>query len=409
MLSLGEACARMLTLAEPGEPIEIPLSEAVGLVLAEPAVADVDLPPFDRAGQEGYAVRAHDATAGGLLRVVGSVAKGRKALVEPAVELQEAARIVTGEPLPVGADAVVRTEDSRPDAAGSGPPRVIEVLRTVDRGQNVVHRGEWLTAGTVLVPAGSRVKPAMIPLLASQGCVHPVCHRRVRVAILAVGDHLVSPVEAPIMNRERNASNLPLVALAVQSGAMAHDLGAVPEGQIRATMERAFSAPVVVILGEPTGAIPRALKHFQVEAVLQGVSVHPGKRMTYGVVRDEAGRVAHHVFHLPPTPVAALTVFTLLVLPLISNLQGAPTAGPATVRARWEGTHRATDDRLWAVPVSLGHDDQGQAIARLLHARGAADLPGFAKADALALLPPRSGPYVGGETVDVAPLMCHIN
>ena len=104
MLSLGEACSRMLALAEPGEPIEIPLTEAVGLVLAEPAVADVDLPPFDRAGQEGYAVRAGDAAAGGLLRVVGSVAKGRKALVEPAVELQEAARIVVGEPVPYDAE-----------------------------------------------------------------------------------------------------------------------------------------------------------------------------------------------------------------------------------------------------------------------------------------------------------------
>src|SRR4051794_22058171 len=132
MLSVAEARARILERAEPVDRIEVPLPEALGLVLAEPAVADVDMPPFDRAGFDGYALRAADAAPGALLRVV---VRNREGEVEVEVGADEAARVSAGAPLPVGADAVVRTEDTRPDL-GLGPPRVVAVLRGVEPGQN---------------------------------------------------------------------------------------------------------------------------------------------------------------------------------------------------------------------------------------------------------------------------------
>ncbi len=251
MLSLAEARARVLERAEPGEAIEVALTEAVGLVLAEPVVGDVDLPPFDRAAFDGYALRAVDATAGVRLRVI-ALHRGRESVE---VGCGEAAWITAGEAMPIGADTVTRTEDTRPEP-DFGPPRLVEVLRTVECGRNVVHRGYYFRSGTELAPPGTRLRLSMVGLLAAQGCVHPVCYRRVRVAVMAVGDHLVGPGEAPVLDRERNAAGLTVVAPCLRWGATAHDLGTVAEDQLDAALARALTAPVVVVLGAPEATIP---------------------------------------------------------------------------------------------------------------------------------------------------------
>lgn len=399
MLSLAEARSRILAEAEPGEAIEVALTEAVGLVLAEPAIADVDLPPFDRAAFDGYALRASDGREGARLRVVGTGRSRGEIDLAPG----ETARVSTGDPMPVGADAVVRTEDTRPEP-NVGPPRMVEILRGVEAGRNIVERGYFLQAGTELAPAGTRIRTPMVGLLASQGCVHPVCFRRVRVAVLAVGDQLVGPGDAPVMHRERNAAGPTVVAPCNIWGASAHDLGAVAERDLEAGLARALTAPIAVILGAFEGPIARALGRAGVEPVFSGVSIHPGKRVNYSVVRRESGRVAHHVFHLPLNANEALTAVTLLVAPLVARLQGDGGDPCPPLRAVWEGSHRPTDDRLWAVPVTLIMDGNGGLIARPIEYRGKDDLVGFARAEALALLAPRSGPWHGGEIVDVVPM-----
>lgn len=401
MLSLAEARERVLERAEPAETIEVTLAEALGLILAEPVVADVDLPPFDRAALDGYALRALEGRAGSRLRVVGAHPEDEGTDVE--IGAEETARVTAGDPLPWGADAVLRTEDSRPEP-GLGPPRLVEVLQPVEPGANVVPRGYYLRAGTELAPAGARVRLGMIGLLAAQGCVHPVCYRRVRVAVLAVGDHLVGPGEAPVMHRERNATGPTVVAPCLRWGATAHDLGTVAESALDAALDRALTAPIVVVLGQATPALRKSLLRAGVAPVFSGVSLHPGKRIHYGVVVGGSGRVEHHVFHLPHSPIAALTAASLLIGPLIARLQGGPAGPPPSLRALWTAPHRPTDDRLWAVPVTLEVDPQARLLAAPIEYRGKDDLFGFAQAEALALLPPRSGPWRGGEVVEVAPL-----
>jgi molybdopterin molybdotransferase len=401
MLSLAEARAQILERAEPGETIEVCLAEALGLVLAEPAVADVDLPPFDRAALDGYALRAADGQVENLLRVVGLDDDDDGPELE--ISADEAARVVSGDPIPWGADAVLRTESSRPEP-DLGPPRLVEVLEPVAAGENLVPRGHYLRAGTVLAPAGARVRLAMVGLLAAQGCVHPVCYRRVRVAVLAVGDHMVGPGEAPVMHRERNAAGATVVAPCLRWGATAHDLGAVAEDQLDGALARALTAPIVVVLGRSTTTLRRSLLRAGVEPVISGLSLYPGKRMNYVVVVGPSGRVEHHVFQLPASPIAALTAASLLVGPLIARLQGGPAGPPPALRAVWNGSHRATDDRVWAVPVTLEVDREARLSATPIDYRGKDDLLGFARAEALALLAPRSGPWQGGEIVEVAPL-----
>jgi len=406
MLSLAEARACVLGQAVPGEAVAVSLAEALGLILAEPLTADVDLPPFDRAAQDGYAARSADARRGATLRVVipeGGLRWGGST-GDLSVGPGGAARVTTGDPMPADADAVLRTEDSRPES-GVGPPGVVEVLRASEAGQGVVPRGYYLRAGAEVAPAGARVRLPMVALLASQGGTQPVCHRRVRVAVVAAGDHLVGPGDAPAWHRERNAAGSAVVAACLSRGATAHDLGAVAGRDLPAALHRALTAPVVVVLGPPDGLIPRALRRAGVETFFEGVSLHPGKRLSYGVVRGPSGAAAHHVFHMLPGPIGVLSGVALLVGPLIDRLQGGPAGPPAPTLAAWSGPpHRPTDDRLWAVPVTLAVGPDARRTATPIDYRGKDDLRGFARAEALALLPPRSGPWLGGEVVEVVPL-----
>jgi molybdopterin molybdotransferase len=278
-------------------------------------------------------------------------------------------------------------------------------LRPPPRGANVVPRGQQLRAGTLLAPAGTQLGLSLVGLLAAQGCVHPVCHRRARVAVLAVGDDLVGPGDAPVMHRERNAAGSAVVAPCVLRGATAHDLGAVAEREFDAALDRALTAPVVVVLGTAAGPIARALHRAGVEPVFSGLALRPGKHLTYGIIPGAGRALArHHVFHLTPSPTAALTIATLLLGPLIARLQGGPAEPGPEPRAVLAGPHRATDDRTWAVPVTLADDDQGRRVATIVADADPDDLFGFAPAQALALLPPHSGHWQGGEVITIAPL-----
>jgi molybdopterin biosynthesis enzyme len=203
------------------------------------------------------------------------------------------------------------------------------------------------------------------------------------------------------MHRERNAANASIVALTLQAGAMPHDLQAVPESVFPLALERSTSAPVIIVVGPYSRSILRTYKAFGVEPVIQGVAMRPGGRVRYGVIRDDSGEVCHHVFHLPLAPIAAVTAFALLVQPLIARLQGNQPAGPKILAAVWDGNHRPTGDRLRVVPVTLAIDAEARLRARPIALRGSDDLPSFARADGLALLPANAGPWSGGEVVEI--------
>lgn len=392
MDDLASALAKVLDAAEPVEAIEVSLTEAVGLVLAEPAVADVDLPPFDRAASAGYAVRSIEATPGTLLRVVRSWSDDGHE-VEPG----EAARVGPGEAMPLGADAVLGLDEVRAEGGSGGPPRFVEPLRAVEPGRSVVRRGATLADGATLFEAGTRLRPAMVGLLATQGVTHPTCHRRVRVAILAVGDHLVGPADPPVLHHERNASNLAVGALLLDLGAMTHDLGSVAEADFAPALDRALNAPVVLILGPITGPTRRALARAGVEPVVSGLALDPaGPEVGHGVARDDDGRVVSHVVHLPLDPVAAVVAATLLVLPLVARLQGDVNPVRPPIPAHWDGEPPAPSHQTRAVLATLRPDPSGRLVARPVSPGRPSTLPDLARADGLALFPPHpAGALVG--------------
>ncbi len=396
---LERAVARALETAGPVGAIEVSLTEAVGLVLAEPVVADVDLPPFDRASATGYAVRAAEARPGALLRVARPWSDDGHE-----IELGEAAPVEAGDPMPLGADAVIDPRDLRTDPA-DGPARVVEIVRAVEPGRSVVKRGATLAAGEVLAGSGERLRPAMVPLLAAQGCVHPLCHRRVRVAVVAVGEHLVGPGDAPVLHHERNAANLAVASLLLGAGGMVHDLGAVAETDLPRTFQRALNAHLVLVLGRLGDEGHLALEDAGFEATSAGPAIEPGggPGVGHGVVRDDEGRVETHVVVLPLDPTAAVVAASLLVLPVLARLQGEESPGESPLRAIWDAPQPATGPSLRAVPATLHAGADGRLRARPAVAFGTPDLPDLALADGLALFPPGQGPWHGGEVVAFTP------
>jgi len=399
-LSLNEARDRILALAEPVEPIEVSLGEAVGLVLAEPVVADVDHPPFDRANVDGYAVRADEAAAGAVLRLVEPGRAGRAS--DWSIDVGEAGRVRAGDPMPPGSDCVARPSTVRPDP--DGPTRVIEVLRAAHSNRNVTRRGAHLGAGTILAAAGTRIRSAMIPLLASQGCVYPVCHRRVRVAILTVGNQWVGPGEAPTMNRERNSTNAAVSALLVRSEAMPHDYQSVWGSKIEPALERASTAPVLIILGASTRPLVRALKAINFELVVDRVALEAVGRIRYGVILDDDGKATNHVFHLPSDPVAASVGFALLVRPLIAHLQGGLAEPIRKMVALAEGESQPTTRHQARIqPATTRVEPDGRWVAESI-ASPHDDLLAWSRTDGLMIFPEHSGPWRSGDLVEYAPL-----
>ena len=400
-LSVDEARQRIVAQAEPGEAIEVSLGEALGLVLAEAVEADVDHPPFDRAARDGYAVRATEAQPGALLRVIEPGRSIRAS--DPGIEPGEAARVLAGDPLPPGADSVVRPSGVRPDPL-TGPTRVIEVRRAAEVDRDVTFRGAYLSAGATVVPAGTRIKPALIPLLASQGCVHPLCHRRVRVSIVAVGPQWVGPADAPTMNRERNATSAALVALTLRAEAMPHDFGAVAGRKIRPTLDRAATSPIIIVVGASSRPLARAWQAIGSEPLVAGVTAASIGRVRAGLIRDDDGKILNHVFHLPGDPVAASASFALFVQPLIARLQGEITkpAPPPAILAAGE-SHIATRRRSRLVPAATRLDPEGRQVVQAIPGP-TADLVAWSRADGFLVLPAQSGPWRGGDLVEFIPL-----
>ena len=357
-----------------------------------PLTADVDLPPFDRASIAGYAISARDVSPGALLRVSSPWSDDGHG-----IDRGEAARVEPGEAMPLGADAVLSPDEVCLDPDG----RVVEALRSVEPGRSVARRGSILRSGAILAEAGRRLTTAMVPLLASQGCVHPICHRRVRVAILAVGDHLVGPADAPVLHHERNASNMAVGSIVLADFAMPHDLGSVAEPDFEAALDRAMGAPIVLILGRLNGSICRTLARAGVEPVVSGIALEPGGgfELGHGVVRDDDGRVVVHVVHLPLDPLAAIVAATLVVRPLIARLQG-DDAGPPLLPVVWSGSEPPTDARSRAVPARLTTSRDGHLLARPV---SSANLPELAHADGLALFPPSAGPWSAGNVIGFVP------
>ena len=394
----------------------VPIAQAVGCVLAEDAVAREDVPPFANSAVDGYAVRGtdtSDATADRPVRlaVVGEVAAGASAMAE--VGRGQAVRIMTGAPLPIGADSVVMVEDTRFDGDRQvfDGSQSVAVLASVGAGDAVRAAGDDVRRGTTVFAIGTEVTPTVAGVLASINVAEPLVIRRPRVAVLSTGDELVddgSPL-APGQIRESNRTML--IGLVERAGLTAVDYGIVRDDQsaLEQTLRLAASECDAIVT---SGGVSMG-DYDVVKAVLSRIArmnwmqiaIKPAKPFAFGLLdRRNGGEVP--VFGLPGNPVSSLVSFELLARPALRRMAGHTTSADrpwvaavadAPLRRRADGkvhfqrvtTRFAADGRLHVSPVS---------------AQGSHQLAATALAGGLAVVPDGDGIDVGG-TVEVVLLL----
>lgn len=384
----------------PGE--RCPLIECLGLTLTEDIVSDVESPPFDKALMDGYAVQAADvATGRAELQVLEEITAGRtpNCTIRPGT----AAQIMTGAPLPAGADAVVRVEETKRDGT------VVHIDgRPAQPEMNVLRRGGVLRAGETVLAAGEVLTPSRIGVLAELGWARVPVRRRLRIAVLATGDELV-PVDAPLgPGLIRNSNEAMLVAQIQAAGAIPVPLGIARDNRedLAAKIQQGLESDLLVLSGGVSAGkldlVPSELDAAGVQQVFHQVRMKPGKPVWFGIHSSGRRATSTAVFGLPGNPVSSMVCFELFVKTAIRRLQGNTPAVPRTLTASILKDFRYRSDRPTYHPAALCWSEQGLTV-RMLPWQGSSDLRATAEANSMAVLAEGDTTIAAGSTISVMP------
>jgi molybdopterin molybdotransferase len=369
------AIVRHETAALPAE--RVPLAEAAGRVLADDVRADRDLPPFDRSAMDGFALRAADLARGEPLAVVGEVRAGQ--WPQRAVRAGETVRIMTGAPVPQGADAVLPIEKATLAAGG------VRGTVPLAAGANVVPRGSEARTGEPLVARGTRLDAATLAVLATVGSASPFVARRPRVAVLVTGDEVVDVGETPTAAQIRNGNGPAVAAVAAAAGAEVRLLGIAPdrEDALAPLVRAGLEADVLVVSGGVSAGdydlVEPALLASGARFLFTRVAVKPGAPLVFG------RRGATLIFGLPGNPVSAQVTFELFVRPCLLWLQGARAAERPRVEVELVEPLRNRSGRELYVGARVAWRE-GRLAARPLRSGGSGDLAAHARANALVVV-----------------------
>ncbi len=395
MISYAEYLERVLVLVQPLAAELVPTADAIGLVLAEDVMVPRDLPGFDNASMDGYAVRAVDIIdVPATLQVTDDIAAG--AMPRKDVEPGGAARIMTGAPMPGGADAVIRIEWT------DGGTDAVRIDRSVEPGNDIRRAGEDLPAGGVALPAGTVISPRSVALLASCDRDVVLVHRRPLVTVISTGDELVVAGQ-PVAAGQVVDSNGPLLlAVAREAGAMVRHIGPVADDAVAfaAVLEAAVASSDLVITsgGVSMGA------YDTVKAVLSArggvsftkVAMNPGMPQGCGAINGTP------IITLPGNPVSTYVSFEAFVRPALRLLMGYHDLVRPTRSAIIKTDLRSPEHkRQFARGVLHGHDELTVTPVR---GQGSHMLSGLADANCLVVLPEGVSYVEVGDTVDVIDL-----
>jgi molybdopterin molybdotransferase len=383
MLAVADAQKLILGNTQPLTPQVVPLAEsALGLLLAEDVVSDLDMPPFDKAMMDGYAVRTADLNQGkGVLSVIEETVAGK--MPQTALTAGRSTRIMTGAPIPAGADAVVPVEHTKLLDDG----RVAIEGPRLRPGQNVLARGREMRRGETVLASGSRLRPQEMGLLATLGRVSIHMIPRPSVAILPTGDELIEAGNTLQLGQIRNSNGPMLVAQTSRAGGLPKYLGIARDNpdDLRSRINQGLQGDVLILSGGVSvgkrDLVPDALHEAGVVARFHKVEMKPGKPLFFGT-RDKT-----LVFGLPGNPVSSLVGFELFVRPALRRLRGNADAGPKMVDAILLEDYPYTTDRPTYHPASLKVTANGYRV-RTVPWFGSPDLRGLVAANALVLLAP---------------------
>jgi len=359
----------------------VKLARSIGRVLAEDIVADTDLPPFNRSQMDGFAVRAGDVkNVPAILKIAGESAAGRG--WHRAMKKGDAVRIMTGAPVPKGADSVQKVEDTE-EADGR-----VTILESIPKGKNIVQRGAEIKKGARLFSTGELITDRMVASLASFGYSNVRVAQRPKVSVLSTGSEIVPVDKKPGRDQIRNSNSVMLKALSERAGA---NVKLLPQtGDDLAKLKRTISsgvgkADILVITGGVSvgkyDLTKAALRDLGAEIFFERVRLRPGKPTVFGRLNETL------IFGLPGNPVSSAVTFYLFVRMAILLMQSARDVGLPKGSAVLAAPARAAKERDTYYPVTLASDRSGRLIATPLRWQGSSDFVGFANADALIVFP----------------------
>ena len=397
MIPLAEARAHVLSRVEALAARRVRIEQALGLVLAEPVYSAEPIPAFANTAMDGYALQAGDTRGAPVeLEVVGTIGAGYDGELQ--VGAGQAARIMTGAPIPDGADAVVKVElTSLLDGSGDR----VNVEASVKPGNHIRHPGEDVAAGERVLEAGTVVTPGRVGLLAAVGAYEVAAHGRPRVGVLSTGDELADAAGPLRRGQIRDTNRRTLLSLVAEAGFDGVDLGIARDDPD--DIERAVRAGVAdcdAVLS--SGGVSMGDFDY-VKVVLDRIgdmrwmqiAIKPAKPFAFGIVDRTP------VFGLPGNPVSSMVSFELLAKPALRAMAGFPPSdlGPATVRAISDDdlSHR-NDGKTHYVRVAATRDHQGVLHVTRSGGQGSHQLAAMTRADGLAAVP-------DGAVVDVGDLV----
>jgi molybdopterin molybdotransferase len=358
------------------------LLESAGRVLAEDVVSDVDMPPFARCTMDGYAVRSEDVcNAPVRLQVIGVIPAG--AYPNFSLQPMQAAKIMTGAPLPPGADAVQMVEKTRALEDGTA----VAILESVAAGHNVSPLGSEARQGEVVLPMGAFVTPAVIGLLAAVGKNMVAVYRAPAVGILATGDELVDVAEKPALGQIRNSNSFALHAQVRQAGGKPQLLGIAKDTKANLRHRLAeglqydlFLATGGVSMGD-LDLVEEVFAEFGLEVFFDKIAMKPGKPVV--MARSAQGGL---VFGLPGNPVSASTVFEVLVRPVMRKMMGFPVYQNQMALATLTEPFANRSGRENYAPAVAWYEEK-RFLVRPLKSKGSGDVVTYAKSNSYLICP----------------------
>ena len=371
----------------------IPLEATLGRILREEIRADADYPRFDKAIRDGFAVRFEDvSTVPAVLDVRGESRAGQASDVT--VTSGTCCEIMTGAPLPDGANAVVMVEHTE-----AVPPKAVRILRSVREGEGLLRRGAELRTGETVLTVGKRIELADIGTLASFGKFEVRVSQKPRVAILATGDELVEVRDNPEGGQIRNSNSYTLMGQVLAAGAEPVLLGIGRDNveDLRRLIGEGLKCDLLLVSGGVSMGkydfVEDVFAEYGVAVLFDSVAMKPGKPTVFGTRNDT------FVFGLPGNPVSTIVAFRMFVTPVIQSLLKATDRTPGTLRACLEEPARRDASRTAIVPALVHFEGQSYRI-RTAPWKGSSDLAGLSRANALVVIPQGDGVLQPGDWVD---------
>jgi molybdenum cofactor synthesis domain-containing protein len=401
MISVAEAIQIIIEHTKALGTERVSLEDSLGRVLAQDVLADGDLPPFDRSQMDGYAVRSEDTKEAPVrLRIVGESAAGKGWHHE--MHEGQAVRIMTGAPVPAGADAVQQVEVTHELKDNT----VVEVMESVDIGRSIVPRGSEILKGETVLRSGTILNPAMTAVLASFGYEKVEVGTRPTVSVLATGSELVTVDQTPGQDQIRDSNNYSIGAYAVRAGAIVERLPLVGDDttSLKKTIGNAAKkCDVIVTSGGVSMGVydftKTALQELGAEIFFERVALRPGKPTVFGCLPN--GTL---VFGLPGNPVSVSVTFNLFARTALLALQGATEPSLKSEIGLLAKPVKGSIDRESYLPAQLTTNDDGQLVVFPLKWGGSSDFVAFALATALLNVPVGTGTLATDSLVKVVRL-----